>query len=549
MPPYLAGDLTVVLDGMAHAELADRSPLLIDQLASWEERSQTENRIDELLRAVREHPDVLRIEHAGYPLIDFVEYRLRPEIVRLLRGWMLAQAARAGGAGVLRLVCDPAAPAALLMGIRAAFGLDLQGIPYRLPSALPGSDLKRALARPLMQGLAAVSPSGRTRVAAVAAGKLSLALASLPAADLRAAGVGVMPFPGLDHGNSALLALRRRLPLLPTYGPRRAGCGPVVALPERLRLDDDGRLDHALAILLGRVLGAATRELAESVSAMATLRRASSLRSLLLPSGAYGASRLLIAWARKHGVRVGVFQHGIYIFQEFDGGDRRADVVFGWGAGTAEQMSEWPYPHPTIIPVGVPGTVAAARPSPGTLRSVLVATSDAADTPIAPTAFCELFIETIAAGLGRLSGAGVELQLRPHPNENPDRYRRLLRAHGIKAQIVTDGPFSAALAKHDLLISSASSVAFEAGALGMPVLLWLGGTPQEIRERHLVRPWVRRSPGMFERQEDFSQLIDDLLERPAVGFETAHGLGRQLARYAEPFDPGRFADGLRMLAE
>ena len=85
-----------------------------------------------------------------------------------------------------------------------------------------------------MRALAATSKPERVRVAAVVAGKLLLALDSLPDDELRAIGLGVMPFPGLDHGNGALLALRRRLPLLATYGPRRAGCGPAARLPARL---------------------------------------------------------------------------------------------------------------------------------------------------------------------------------------------------------------------------------------------------------------------------------------------------------------------------
>jgi hypothetical protein len=98
------------------------------------------------------------------------------------------------------------------------------------------------------------------------------------------------------------------------------------------------------------------------------------------------------------------------------------------------------------------------------------------------------------------------------------------------------------------LISSASSVAFKAAALGLPVLLWLGPAPRWVREEHLVSPCVDSAPGVFERAEDFASLVEHPLERPVEAFAVAHDLGWRLARYARPFDADRFAEGLRMLA-
>lgn len=548
LPAPRPGDITVALDRSACADLANRRPLLFDELESWVERSAAEHYIDELLGAVSGHSAVAAIECRGHRLIDFVGLRLRHEIACLLRGWTLARSG--AGSQARELVCDPRAPLALQMGVRAGIGLDPAAIRYETAPALPGSRYKRALVRPLMCALAAGSRPGRVRIAAVAAGKLSLALASLSGAELRAAGVGAMPFPGLDHGNSALLALRRRLPLLATCGSRRVGPGPVVRLPDRLELDEAEALDRALAVLVGRLLAATAAELERAVDVLVDLERVGSLRSLVLPSAAYGASRLLIEWAHERGLQVGAMQHGIYAFREFDGGDRQADVVFGWGEGTVEQTRSWPEPRPVVLPVGVPGlaTAVARRPHANSLGRALIATSSTVDTPMVPAAFCETFIDAIALGLRRLAAARVRLELRPHPNEDPARYRHMLSGRGLEVTVESGGSFSAAAANADILISSASSVAFEAAAMGLPVLLWLGGAPAWVRREHLVTPWTDCEPGMFEGADDFELLVEGLIERRGETLAVGRELGRRLARYAEPFDPSRFAAGLNALA-
>jgi hypothetical protein len=543
--PPRAHDVIVTLDPIAHADLAARRPLAFDELETWEQRSAAEHRIGELLAAVRSDPAVIAIELDGHRLIDFAEYRLRTEIARLLRGWTLARAV----AGVQGLLCDPGASPALTMGARAGLGLDPAAVAYALPPELPGSRIARAAMRPVMRTLASLSKPASARVAVVATGKLMLAIDTLSDADLRGLGVATMPFPGLDYGNSAVLSLRRRLPLLATFGPRRTLPAPEMRLPERLDLGAEPELDGALTVLAGRLLAGAASDLARAVSALAGLKRARELRALLLPSAAYGASRLLIGWARTHGVRVAAMQHGIYAFRELDGGDRLADVLFTWGEATAEQVRQWPDPRPELTRVGVPGMLPAnARPYAGAPRSALIATSNTVDTPIAPAAFCETFVEVLAPGLARLAAAGVHLELRPHPNEDPGRYRRLLAGRGLDVEVAAAGSFQAAARAADVLICSASSVAFEGAALGLPVFMWLGSAPRSVRSEHLVEPWVDRAPGLFERAEDFSALAEELVERPARAYDVAHGLARRLARYAQPFDPVRFADGVRMLA-
>jgi hypothetical protein len=545
LPPARPGDAIVALDGLAHADLASRQPLLFDELDGWDERSADERWIVELQDAITRHPAVAALEVHGHSLINFAAHRLRSEVACLLCGWRAARAVT----GARELICDPAAPPTLLMGARAGLGLDPASTPYSIPPALPGRRHRRALARQAMRALAAGSRPRDVRIAAVVAGKLSLALTSLSTADLRAVGVGAMPFPGLDHGNGALLAMKRRLPLLATYGPGRLGPTAGVRLPARLDLGQDGALETALTLLVERLLTLATPELKQAVVALAGLRRAPELRALVLPSAAYGASRLLIEWAHRRKLAVGAMQHGIYIFREYDGGDRLADVVFGWGAATAEQIQSWPSPRPRVLPVGIPGTaVSALRPPLATLSSALIATTSSPNTALEPVAFCESFIDSVTQGLRRLTSAGVALRLRPHPAEDPEIYRRLLEQRGLDVELVEGGPFAACATGADILISSASSVAFEAAALGLPVLMWLGGAPQGVRREHLVIPWTESTPGTFTDADDFGSLVDGLLERPRPVLAPADTLRSRLARFAQPFDSARFLDGLRALA-
>jgi hypothetical protein len=546
LPPPRGGDVVVTLDGLAHADLAAREPIGFDELESWEERDATERRVGELLGALQSDAAVRVPEQGGYRLIDLASLRLQRELVQLLRGWTLAGAAPGAG----ELLYDPDAPPALVIGARAGLGLDPASVPYRIPAALPGSRWLRALARPPMAALAAVSRPARVRVAAVVAGKLMLALDSLTDVELRQLGVGVMPFPGIDHGNGAVLALRRRLPLLATFGPRRPGPGPGVRLPAQLEIGEDPRLQRALTVLVKRMLQGVAPELDGIVEALSRLERARSLHALLLPSAAYGASRILIEWAHRRGLPVGVMQHGIYAFREAHGEDQLADMVFSWGEGTAEQIHDWPHPRPLLQRAGVPGTPPAPRRAPPVrLRRALIATGYAIETPIAPVTFVELFVEALAPGLCMLRDAGVELALRTHPNEDPARYRRLFAPHGLDIPLAPGGLFAEVAPLMDISIVCASSVAFEAGALGLPVLLWMGSAPRWVRENHLVAPWTDDAPGMFSAPADFTALAEGLLARPAEALAQAQRLGRRLARYAQPFDSAAFAEGVERLAE
>ena len=99
LPPPRAGDITVVLDSLAGSDLAERKPIHFDQLESWEERNAAEHHIPELLAAVGAHPAVAGVQRGGFPLYEFAEYRLRPELARLLRGFTLARAGAGVGVG------------------------------------------------------------------------------------------------------------------------------------------------------------------------------------------------------------------------------------------------------------------------------------------------------------------------------------------------------------------------------------------------------------------------------------------------------------------
>jgi hypothetical protein len=556
LPRLRPGDVTVSLDALADEDLADRQPIPFDQLQSWEQRSAAELGLTELLAAIAAHRAVAAIEYrrSGFRLIDFAELRLRSEIARLLQGWTLARAV----AGAGELVCDPATAPAFAIGVRAGLGFDPSVASYTLSPALAGSRRRRAFAREATRVLAVASRPERVRVAVVAAGKLALALASLTGADLRAAGVGLMPFPGLDHGNGLLLALRRRLPILRTYGPARVGAGMALHLPERLGVEADAVLDRALTLLVGRMLAAAAGELEQAVRALDGMEDARSLRALLLPTAAYGASRVLIDWAHRRGLRVGAMQHGIYSFREGDFSDRWADMLVGWGPGSVDQIVGWTAPRPAVRVVGVPGITGVVRAETGIeglparavntpLRSALIVTTGSFDTPLLPTDSCEAFIDAIVPGLRRLAAAGVEIQLRPHPWEQPERYRRLLGSRGLDIGIARRGPVANAVLGADILIAAGSSVAFEAAALEVPVLLWQGQAPRWVRERHLVAPWTDDLPGMFVQAKDFTALIDRLLAQPDEGMRIARQLSRKLAHYAQPFSAAGFAAALHEL--
>jgi hypothetical protein len=285
------------------SRVPDRSPQPLDEQGSPEE-SEAEQLAVQMLAAVKQHPRVAAIAHTGYSLVEFAEPRLRSEILELMRGWTHARLTTTAQ----EPVCDPAMAPALHMGIRAGLGLDPTVMLPAIHPKTPDSPIRRVAVRQAMRGVAAVSDPERVRVATVATGRLSLALASLSTTDLRAAGVGVLPFPGLENGDGMRLALRRRVPLLTGYGPRRPGSGVAVSLPARLDLGCEPELDRALTLLVEWLLSGVAAQQDRAVRALGGLTRTHALRTILLPDMNHGASRLLAAYAQDRGLRIRTHQ-------------------------------------------------------------------------------------------------------------------------------------------------------------------------------------------------------------------------------------------------
>jgi hypothetical protein len=535
----------VALDAVTRMDLSSRAALLFDDLVSWDQRDADERYVAELLAAISAHPAVAKIEHTSHRLIDFVQARLRQEIVWLLRGWRLAQAAPAAG----ELIYERTAPPALALGVQAGLGLDLA---YAAPTEQAGFTVERAVLRHAMRGLAAISRSQHVRVAAVISDQLALAFAAVSRKDLRVCGAGILPLSGLDHGRGALLAARHRIPLLPGYGSPQPGPSLAMALPERLELASESALDQAVTLLVASLLVSAAPGLHHAVTALKGLLQTPSLKSVLIPSAESGPARLLIEWAHARELRVAVMQQDMYRWRQSDETVAGADLVLGWGAATEEQTRGWDGPHPEVFPIGV--SVRAPAPArndspPTVVRRVLIVLGAAlASRSILPVSLSDLFIETLMPGLDRLVRAGVELELVRSPHEDPEHYRRLFQAQRVDVRIRTDCSVAQAIAGNDLVVASVCSGVFEPAALGLPMLLWLGPLPEKLRTRYLTTPWVQAGGGMFECSEQFSELALDLVKRPGATISVARELGERLSGYSQPFDRACFTQALHELA-
>lgn len=543
VPEAETDDVLVAFDIVAATDLPTRKPVLFDDLLSWTHRSDDERFISECLTKLCSSPALLNQEYEGYQLIRFVEYPLRAELASVLRGW------RAAGAfpGCTELMVGPGTPAALEIGARAALGLDPCAVDYQptVPQSGPPG-FRRSVVRALMRSLAVVSQPKKVRVAAIMGGKVTPAIESLSSRSLKSAGVGTFPFPGLDYGNSARLAVRLRLPILLTLDPARTPTLVRPPLVDATPLADDELLDAALMLVADSLMEASWSEFVATVMATRGFKKAARLRTLVLPTSAVGASYVLLEWARRAGVTVAVFQHGVYGFKEFDGGDSRADVLFAWSQLVEDQASAWSPPRPQVIGVGAPGIVRKIRVSPRlpVRRVLVVSTGRQLGSALSQVAFHELFIGAIAPGLRRLTAAGVNVQLRTHPAENDDVYRRILASSDLQVQIAARVTVQAAVANSDVLVCAPSSFAFEAAALGAPVLLWQGGMPARVRAEFLVRPFSEELPGTFATAGDFDQMAEGLIDPGVPTLSLADDLSTRLSSYVRPFASGRFAERL-----
>ena len=312
------------------------------------------------------------------------------------------------------------------------------------------------------------------RVLAFPGLKLGEALAELRSDQFAAAGIAVAAIEELGYGESAKLILRHRVAALalPTR-PRRPVAVPRTPVSA---LTGDPALDAELALMAEAALASGALRVSELSAVLPTLERLPHLRTIVLPSAALSVSRLLCNWAARRGIRVASFQHGVYGLIEGDGGDRRADVLFGWGPAVAAQVEMWAPPRPRLDVVGVPGLPRASRPTRDrTPRRVLVATtSPALGIALASWSMREDFIDALTDGLARLRAGGVAIELRLHPHESAAEYASMdARAGRDPLPFAPPGSFAEVVTRCDLLVSPFSSVAFEAAALGIPVAMWI----------------------------------------------------------------------------
>lgn len=546
LPAQRPGDVVVSFDALAAEELAGRDPVEIDRVMTWEDREAAERRVGSIVAALRVAPALAGLQIDGYPLVELMEYRARAELAHVLRGWT----AGALAPGATAVVVDPSLPASVVIGARAALGLDPGDVAYvsdYRPFMPP--PLQRTAFRAVMRSVAAVSRGRGVRIAAVASGAVVPALTAVGTKELRRLGVGTMPFPGLNYGTSALVAARLRIPMLDTLEPRSLRSPAMPQPAGELALDDDPALNRAVRTLLDGLMREAWPQLAAMVHATRGLDRARSLRALILPQTAFGASRILLNWARRRDVTVAAVQHGVYAYKEFDGGDSRADVIYSWGRAVEAQTREWPAPHPRVVSVGVPGASRApARARPDRIRHVLVATSSRPiETALNPAALHEWFVAVVVPGIRRLREAGVAVEMRLHPQEAPEPYRRILDRTGLDIDLAPSIPFHEAALTTDVLVTAPSSVAFEAAALGLPVLMWMAGLGIDRWREHFIAPWTEELPGTFDEPEEFEALAAGLVQDGAPSLALATQLSERLAPYGELFDAGAFAADLERL--
>jgi hypothetical protein len=519
---------------------------LVDDLLDWDRREAIDAEATRLTELVA--------DNGGLPgdVRTLAAYDLLTEFVNLLRGWWAGRewARRRPRVHGNPVEADGACPGSILIGVRAALGDDRLPSPWTpvsQPAATAGARI--AAARAITAGLRAARRHGgvrRIRILAVPGMNVGAAIARTDPAALRRHGVGLAMLPTIEHGATARLAVSVGLPVASAAWPRRddhaESAVQCVADESALRYAEDAALARALRCQAGRTL-VASEHPARQVRA--TLRRWESeltLEALLLPTVANGAGRMASAWARDRQIPVGVVQHGIYAFRGAEGGDRAADLILTWGPGVADQVAEWEGVRAATRVVGVPG-IAVGRPQRPTagVRRVLVATpNNPMGSALGLAAFQESFLTAIGPAVQRLVAAGARIELRTHPAEDRTHYEEAIARLALPVSLSHPEPLDAALERADLVISSVSSVAFEAAARGLLVLIWTGGVPEEVRRRQFLSPVAESLPGMFD---DADQLLS-LFDAPGEPDRSACQLSEELRRYVSPFNAEDFIIGL-----
>ena len=550
-PVPAPGEVALCFDPLALAEQRGDA-LDADALIIFSEGARIDDAASALVARISCDPAAVALATDGLALGPAAVNELLCELANVLRAWSIGRAALAQGArGPLR------APAGMPSAIRAGLWAAVDGeTPLPLDPWVgltvverPPDGIRPVLAAAAQRVVAQRTRARDVRVVAVPGMKVAAAIEATPARQLRAVGLAVSLFPGLDHGHAARLALRRGLPAIaPSRGWRADR--PAGAPPRFGRLHDDAALDSALRAVAGRVLAALVAPARRVAPVLASWERLPGLRAVLLPTAAMGSARLVAGWARERGVRLGVVQHGIYGFSAAERGDGLADTLLSWGPGVAAQARAWPEPRPRVVAVGAPGIpTCPARPRPAAIERVLVATTNRPlGSALGLFGFCEAFIEDLAPGLRVLLDAGVQLELRPHPSEDAGRYDAQLARLGIEMAAGPPGPFAGRLGASDLLVSSVSSVAFEAAAVGAPVLLWDSRVPAAVRAQQLVAPLSEQLAGFFGSHEEFLAFARLAVAGPQELLDVALALGARLSSYAQPFDADAFAAELAELA-
>jgi len=534
-------ELILVFARSAAPSAGSAEVLFADDLLDWQTRSEIEHRAGDLLAK-------LRARVADTELLEASEYQLRVEWVNLLLAHAVGAALRDAGP-FTELTPSSMTPAAIVAGVASALGITAPSTATG-PARASGrkAAIRSQIARLVVTARAATTSTRKVRVLAFPGLKLGEALGELSGAQLAGAGVGVAAVAELGYGEAAKLVLRHALPAVAL--PRGSGGERSAAGVPLSDLTGSPALDVALAHVARAALDSGAQIASEISAVLPRLERLPALRAIVVPTAALGATRALGSWAGRHGIRVASFQHGIYGMIEGDGGDRRADVLFGWGPAVAGQVAMWTQPRPRLEVVGVPGLARAARrAAESSLRRVLVATTNApTGNALAPWSIREDYLDALADGLARLRRAGVEIELRLHPVESAAEYATMAaRAGRDPLRLAPPGPFAQVAERADLLIAPFSSVAYEAAALAIPVAIWIPRVPAAVRAAHFVPPLAGELPGTFADAAGFDELIAHALDDPANGLEAARSLTRSLEAYVAPLDTSRFASALARL--
>ena len=334
-----------------------------------------------------------------------------------------------------------------------------------------------------------------------------------------------LPLSPLGHGEAAKLVLSHRLPALalPTSVPATTSL-PLGATPTvGNNLDaPDPALDRTLQEIANAVLVRGGQRVAAVDTLTPSLDGLAGLRSIVLPTCALGVTRLLRRWAVPRGVTVASFQHGIYGLIEGDGGDRRADVLFGWAPEVTVQVQQWAAPRHAWYPSECPTFPACPRPRVRAHRvaSLLRPPAQGSGPRWRPggransTSTPSLSDSTGSVPLVCTSKCAFTL-----PSRRTSMWRWIAPPVGRRLTFAPPGPFADVASRADLLVSPYSSVAFEAAAMGVPVALWIPRIPEKVRRTHLLAPLSEELSGSFADSAGFEELASRALGEVPGGLE------------------------------